>query len=35
MNGSQLMGLDNMGAKIYDIHEYFHGLMVGQQTLGF
>ena len=29
------MGLDSVGAEIYDIHEYFHGLTVGQQTLGF
>ena len=35
MNGSQLMGLDRVGAEIYNIHEYFHGLTVGQQTLGF
>ena len=24
------MGLDSMGAEIYDIHGYFRGLMVGQ-----
>ena len=32
MNGSQLIGLDNVGAEIYDIHGYFHGLTVGQRT---
>ena len=35
MNGSQLMGLDFMGTKIYDIDEYFHGLTIGQQAPGF
>ena len=30
MNGSQLMGLDSVGAEIYDIHGYFCGLTVGQ-----
>ena len=35
MVGSQLRGLDNVGTEIYDIQEYFHGLTVGQQTLGF
>ena len=30
MNGSQLMGLDNMGVEIYDIHGYIRGLTVGQ-----
>ena len=35
MNGSQLMGLDSVGAKIYDIHGYFHGLTIGQRTPGF
>ena len=35
MDESQLMGLDSVGAKIYDIHRYFCGLMVGQWTLGF
>ena len=29
MNGFQLMGLDNMGIEIYDIHRYFCGLTVG------
>ena len=32
MNGSQLMGLDNVGTEIYAIHEYFRGLTVGQRT---
>ena len=35
MNGSQLMGLDCVGTEIYAIHVYFHGLTVGQRTLGF
>ena len=35
MNGSQLMGLDNVGTGIYAIHRYFRGLTVGQQTLRF
>ena len=35
MNGSQLMGLDNVGIDIYDIHGYFHELTVGQRTPGF
>ena len=35
MNGSQLMGLDNVGTRIYAIHEYFRGLTVGQRTPGF
>ena len=30
MDGSQLRGLDNVGTEIYDIHKYFHGLIVGQ-----
>ena len=29
------MGLDSIGAKIYDIHGYFHGLKIGQWTPGF
>ena len=29
------MGLDSVGAKIYDIHGYFYGLTVGQRTPGF
>ena len=29
------MRLDNVGAEIYDINEYFRGLMVGQWTPGF
>ena len=32
MNGSQLMGLDNVGSRIYAIHGYFYGLIVGQRT---
>ena len=32
MNGSQFMGLDIMGTEIYDIHEYFRELTVGQRT---
>ena len=32
MNGSQLKGLDNMGAKIYDSHGYLCGLTVCQRT---
>ena len=32
MNGSQLMGLDNMGTEIYDIHGYFRKLTVGQRS---
>ena len=35
MNGSQLMGLDNVGTEIYAIHGYFRGLSVGQRTPGF
>ena len=35
MNGSQLMGLDSVDTEIYDIHEYFRELTVGQRTLGF
>ena len=35
MNRSQLMGLDNVGIDIYDIHKYFYELTVGQRTLGF
>ena len=35
MNGSQLMGLDSVGAEIYDIHGYFCRLIVSQLTLGF
>ena len=35
MNGSKLMGLDSVGVEIYDIHEYFQELTVGQRTLGF
>ena len=35
MNGSQLMGLDNMGTRIYAVHGYFRRLIVSQQTLGF
>ena len=35
MDGSQLMGLDSVGAELYDIHGYFHGLMGGQRTPGF
>ena len=35
MNGSQLMGLDNVGIDIYDIHGYFRKLTVGQRTPGF
>ena len=31
MNGSQLIGLDNVGGEIYDIHGYFHSLIVGQR----
>ena len=36
MNGSQLMGLDRVGAEIYDIHRYFCRLMVvnGPRVLG-
>ena len=26
------MGLDNVGVEIYGIHEYFHGLTIGQWT---
>ena len=29
------MGLDSVGAKVYDIHGYFHGLTVSQRTPGF
>ena len=29
------MRLDSVGTEIYDIHEYFRGLTVGQRTLGF
>ena len=29
------MGLDSMGAKMYDIHRYFCELTVGQRTLRF
>ena len=29
------MGLDSVGAEVYDIHGYFHGLTVGQRTPGF
>ena len=29
------MGLDSVGAEIYDIHGYFHRLMVGQWPPGF
>ena len=32
MNGSQLMGLDNVGIDIYNIYGYFHELTVGQRT---
>ena len=32
MNGSQLMGLDSVGTEIYDIHEYFRKLTIGQRT---
>ena len=32
MNGSQLMGLDNVGTEIYAIQRYFHKLTVGQWT---
>ena len=32
MNGSQLMGLDNVGTGIYAIHGYFHELTIGQRT---
>ena len=35
MDGFELMGLDNVGSEIYNIHEYFRGLMVGQRTPGF
>ena len=35
MNRSQLMGVDSVGIDIYDIHEYFRELTVGQLTLGF
>ena len=35
MNGSQLMGLDNVDAEIYDIHGHFHELTIGQRTPGF
>ena len=35
MDGSQLRGLDSLGTEIYDIHEYFLKLTVGQQTPGF
>ena len=35
MNGSQLMGLDSVGTKIYDIHGFFYELKVGQRTPGF
>ena len=35
MNGSQLMGLDSVGAEIYDIYGYFRKLTIGQQTLEF
>ena len=29
------MGLDNVGAEIYDIHGYFNGMTAGQRALGF
>ena len=29
------MGLDSVGTEIYDIHEYFRRLTVGQRTPGF
>ena len=29
------MGLDSVGIDIYNIHRYFHELMVGQRTLEF
>ena len=32
MNRSQLMGLESVGIDIYDIHEYFLKLTIGQQT---
>ena len=32
MNGSQLMGLDNVGTRIYAIHGYLCGLIVGERT---
>ena len=35
MNGFQLMGLDSVGADIYDINGYFHELTVAQRTPGF
>ena len=35
MNRSQLMGLDSVGIDIYEIHEYFHELTVGQRTPDF
>ena len=35
MNGSQIMGLDIVGAEIYDIHGYFRRLTISQRTLGF
>ena len=35
MNGSQLMGLDSVGTKIYDVHGYFCKLTVGQRTPSF
>ena len=34
MNGSQVIGLDSMGTKIYAIHGYFRGLTVGQRIPG-
>ena len=35
MIGSQLMGLGNVSAKIYNIHVYFQRLTIGQWALGF
>ena len=35
MNRSQLMGLDNVGIDIYDIHGYFRELTVSQRTSRF